>query len=437
MEWLKKPLDLTGFKFYELGDYILILSDGMVKWIRIPEHTFHTLKKFEGRTLKEVYIELIKMESADKPSILNLLQFFKSQDSPKEFYNYKEKTVFFLVTRRCNLKCMTCYVNDGSRTEAEEMQLKDIELMFQQLSRLGYHSITLSGGEPLLRSDIKDILVLSLNYFQTVNINTNGILLDKSMAVFLKKNDINIMVSLESYNPEINDSIRGSGVHLNVTENLKYLKNIGHDKITISMTLTNLNLSEVINMHKFCIKEGFQEHYGVFVETGRGRCNSDFLKANVNDLVDSYFDLLSERNELEEVNLQVPEFLTKCATFCGAIKSIINIMPNGDVYPCPNLIDPIWKMGNIRELELDVLINQSQAAKKIIARDVREVKGCSDCRIRFVCGGGCMANSYLNSGDINDKDPLCEFYNTVLSKQLESWNVSKSFHENLMSIVKK
>ncbi len=435
MNWLKKPLDLSVFKFYELGKHVLAVSDEMVKWIRIPQQTFSILKRLEGSSLKAVYVELGKLESADKPGILELLKFFGSGDIEKNFYNYEEKSVFFLITQRCNLKCLTCYVNAEDRTVAEEMEIKENEEIFRQLCSLGYASITLSGGEPLLHPNIKEIIELSRKFFKTVNLNTNGILLDRNTAAFLKNQDVNIMVSLESFNPEINDSIRGSGVYSKVMQTLKYLKEAGHDKITISMTLTNLNLSEVVKMHEFCVKEGFQEHYGVFVESGRGRCNSDYLKVNAGDQADTYFNLLRERSELEEANLKVPDFLTKCATYCGAIKSIVNIMPNGDVYPCPNLIDPVWRMGNIRQTGLTDILDQSAVAKMIISRDVRGVAGCNSCRIRFICGGGCMANAYISSGDINNKDPLCELYDTVLSKQLEKWDVNKSYKENIIDIM--
>lgn len=440
MNWLDKSLNLSKYYIYDVGKYNILVSDEKVKWTRVPKEITELLIRFDGRTLKDIYIESRKLKQEYKINILVLLKFFVSEGVSEQLCNYKDKTVFFLVTKRCNLKCLTCYVSDNECNTNEELTLTEIDIIFKKLSFMGYNLITLSGGEPLLREDIREIIILAKKYFREVNLNSNGILLDIEIAEFLKCHDINIMVSLESFNSEINNEIRGRGIYEKVMDTLKYLKKIGHgSSTTISMTLTNLNISEVTKMWDFCMEEGFNTHYGIFVESGRGRCNSEYLDVKIEDQIDVYFHLLREnaerREDIEEC-LDIPRCLTKCATYCGAINSILNIMPNGDIYPCPNLIEPVWKMGNIREQKIADIISESPVTKQITARDVRNVTECKDCSIRFVCGGGCMANAYLKKDDIYEKDPLCDFYKAILLKQLENWDLGKSSKENILYITK-
>ncbi|WP_455717743.1 radical SAM protein, partial [Anaerosporobacter sp.] len=93
--------------------------------------------------------------------------------------------------------CKTCYLRADKVDYGYEMSINEIEKSFRKLSKEGFYNITISGGEPFVRKDIKDIINIAAKYFKKVSINTNGILLTREIVQFLKKNDINVMMSLE------------------------------------------------------------------------------------------------------------------------------------------------------------------------------------------------------------------------------------------------
>lgn len=92
------------------------------------------------------------------------------------------------VTPKCNLKCPFCYNvwTDSEKEETEELSLPDVRLLASRLSEVpGLQGVTLSGGEPLLRSDITEIAKAFSRECITVAIATNGTLLTRELAVQL------------------------------------------------------------------------------------------------------------------------------------------------------------------------------------------------------------------------------------------------------------
>lgn len=436
MKWLKQKLDISKFDFYTLGENALLVSNEKIAWSRVSQKIADLIKSMDGCTLQDIYVRIKNSGLMEQGDALALLKKLSGKDIEGNIYNYRVKKIFFLVTKRCNLNCLTCYVNATGDKAEDEMSLTEIESVFGKLKKEGFKSITISGGEPLLRKDIKDIAKLAAANFDTVSINTNGTLVTRELVEFFKENRIHVMIGLEGVENEINDKIRGKGTLLKIIEAIKHFKEAGHKDVSVSMTVTNLNKSNITQVYDLCIKFGIPVNYGIFVETGRGLCNGSVLRMTPESMVTSFIDELECEIHNQNPTTTIPDFLTKCSTYCGAIYSIVNIMANGDIYPCPNLIDERWKMGNIKEQELNDIINNSPVTGEITCRDVRTVKGCKDCAVRFVCAGGCMANAYFRSGDINDLDPLCMFYKTIFTSYLKNWSLERTDTDNVTEVIK-
>jgi MoaA/NifB/PqqE/SkfB family radical SAM enzyme len=119
----------------------------------------------------------------------------------------KKKPIFvsWEITVKCNLRCKYC--NSWLRNYTE-LNTEDVFRTISTLSRMGTRVIRITGGEPLLRNDIVDIInyIYSLGIF--VALSTNGILFPEKIAKINKLDSVTI--SLDG--PEkIHDSIRGEG----------------------------------------------------------------------------------------------------------------------------------------------------------------------------------------------------------------------------------
>ena len=134
----------------------------------------------------------------------------------------------FQVTRRCNLRCRYCCV---WRDEwGGELSLKEIELLAGNLRHSGLKSVVITGGEPLLRDDIVDVIGVFKRAGLIVRLQTNGILLTSELSSELFKAGLDdVYVSLDTLRAERFIKIaalRDDGAHQRLIENIKMLSSV-------------------------------------------------------------------------------------------------------------------------------------------------------------------------------------------------------------------
>ena len=142
------------------------------------------------------------------------------------------------ITYRCNLRCGYC----GARYNVgKELDTENIFKIIGELSDLGTKIIKLSGGEPFLREDLKDIIDFCKSKKISVLINSNGTLVKEELWKI--KGVDEVQFSLDGP-PEVHDAIRGRGVHDKVIEAIKICKdnNIG---VTLATVISKHNISHI------------------------------------------------------------------------------------------------------------------------------------------------------------------------------------------------
>lgn len=114
-----------------------------------------------------------------------------------------------MVTYKCNMQCIMC---DLWRRKVEnELSFNEIKKIVDDLSYLGVSGIALSGGEPLVRKDIFDIIKYIKSKKIPVAMSTNGLLLAKKETtdILFESGIDSIALSLDSVNPELHNRLRG------------------------------------------------------------------------------------------------------------------------------------------------------------------------------------------------------------------------------------
>ena len=153
-------------------------------------------------------------------------------------------SVMFFLTSRCNARCPHCFYWKDTNS-VDELSDSQIVKIIDSLPKLG--SIGLTGGEPMLRSNIIDIVKKSLLKSRLVTIITNGILTDKIREVakefYLSRTKLNFQVSIDGIR-ETHDKIRGSGSYDNTLDTIKLLRGNRYHVIAV-ITLSKLNYKEV------------------------------------------------------------------------------------------------------------------------------------------------------------------------------------------------
>jgi AdoMet-dependent heme synthase len=114
------------------------------------------------------------------------------------------------VTARCNLKCAHCNINAGERKDIDELSTDGAKLLMHQIAEVSKPLLILSGGEPLLRKDIFELIRYGTERGLKMAMGSNGMLIDDAVARKLKDAGITtVSISLDSSTPELHDQFRG------------------------------------------------------------------------------------------------------------------------------------------------------------------------------------------------------------------------------------
>ncbi|UCE09010.1 MAG: GTP 3',8-cyclase MoaA [Candidatus Thorarchaeota archaeon] len=185
-----------------------------------------------------------------------------AEDSAKQFeplmddYGRPINYLRLSLTQRCNHSCLFCH-REGEYEPGSEMTIQEIERLVQLAARHGIKRVKLTGGEPLLRDDIIDIVKLLSPLVDDLSLTTNGSLL-QDLAPDLKAAGLDrINVSLHTLREETHGRVTGSKDLDRVKKGIKKCIEVGLTPVKINMTLlSGFNENEVESMIDFAGEVG-------------------------------------------------------------------------------------------------------------------------------------------------------------------------------------
>ena len=312
------------------------------------------------------------------------------------------------VTRKCNLKCSHCYINATSQQLKNELTTEEGKNLIDQICEVSRPLLILSGGEPLLRPDIYELVRYGASKGLKMGLGSNGSLIDANAAKRLKEAGIEtVSISLDSHIPEQHDEFRGvRGSWEKAVNAIKALQQNGV-LVQVNTTLTQQNYDQIDDIMSLAENIGVENfHLFFLVPTGRGVKMTDISPAKYESMIKTTFAKVA-KHKLNVRPSCAPQFMriakdmgldmSRWIRGCLAGLYYCRIYPNGDVTPCPYL--PI-KLGNIREKSFKEIWFNSDMFKTL--RNFDALKGkCGVCEHRAVCGG-CRARAYGLSSDFID-----------------------------------
>ncbi len=338
-------------------------------------------------------------------------------------------SIYLNPTERCNLRCKHCWLSPEfyasgftplSKSE-DELDVKEIESIVKQSISLGLKSIKLTGGEPFLRQDIYKIIQLIKKYKLYLHIETNGTLIDRNDAHFLKKCGVDrVSISLDSTNPLTYESFRGvTGSFGRVINSIRFIASAGIS-VEIIMSLFKHNIDEFPGVFRAVKITGIRAlKLNTIIPTGRG---ASLYRKN---LVPDMETLLSFVRKIEKnymldnqirIHLSIPPVFRSIngiihdADSNCRIFNILGVLSNGDISICGigRLEKPLVfgniRSNNIKDIWLNHLFLKSLRKKLPVA-----LKGiCKRCIFRNTCIGFCRANAFSVSKDILAPYWFCE-----------------------------
>jgi radical SAM protein with 4Fe4S-binding SPASM domain len=312
------------------------------------------------------------------------------------------------VTAKCNLKCAHCYINAGETKHIDELSTDAAKLLIHQIAEVSKPLLILSGGEPLLRKDIFELIRYGTERGLKMAMGSNGMLIDDAVARKLKDAGITtVSISLDSSVPAQHDQFRGvTGSWQRAVEAIKALKRNGII-VQVNTTVTQQNYNQIGDIFALAEKLGAENfHLFFLVPTGRGARIEDITPDMYEKLITSAF-LKSMQYNLNIKPSCAPQFMRiaqetgidmiRWVRGCMAGLYYCRIYPTGEVTPCPYL--PI-ALGNIRQKSFKDIWFKSEILRNL--RDFKKLKGkCGKCEYNEVCGG-CRARAYGLTSDFID-----------------------------------
>ncbi len=158
------------------------------------------------------------------------------------------------IVEGCNSRCVTCDIWKGKTKK--EMSTGTYEKVLDELKKAGLKWVGMTGGEPLLHSQIGEMCRITKKEGLILTIATNGLLLSNRIEDIAKYVDY-LSISLDGLE-KTNDKIRGvKGYYKNAIDSIEYIrKKYPKIKISISTTITDSNFNEVESILKWCKRKG-------------------------------------------------------------------------------------------------------------------------------------------------------------------------------------
>ncbi len=340
--------------------------------------------------------------------------------------NPKLNQIYFYATMKCNARCYHCYqptISPECEPRLETNQIsKEVFLKFVENSLpLGLQHVKITGGEPLLRADLIDIIRGIRKMGLGVSLETNGFLIDEVLADALAGQNVEISISLDGGSADIHDSLRGlPGSFERATRALKLLSERGCEPKVI-MSVSRKNVDQVEKTLKVAVANGcsmFKLNPINALGLAQRLKNKNIL-LNARELIElhkAWKDLGSKLGVRLFVDLP-PSFaslkdIADGNTGICPFTNILGVLPDGSISfcgignSCPELI-----FGKIDSEDFEVQRFWRESISLILLRQCmsRELEGiCGQCVFESSCKGSCRALAYGGSKSFLSPHPWCQ-----------------------------
>jgi len=326
------------------------------------------------------------------------------------------------LTRRCNLACGHCYLDAVQRKSEAPGELSPDEALrvVGQIAEAAPGSmLVLTGGEPLLRKGLEEIVAKASDAGLMCVIGTNGVLLDEGRARSLKASGAaGVGISLDSATPEFHDRLRGkAGAWAAARAGMRAAHDAGL-ALQMQATLFPENRHELAALADLAREAGaLALNFFFLVCTGRGVTQTDMAQEMYEETLAAIAALQRERPGLM-IRARCAPYMRRLlglragesrdgyeawSSACLAGRSYLRITPQGRVTPCPYIPEVV---GDLRMGSLAAIWRESPVLRSLRS----SVPGgkCGDCDYRYSCGG-CRARAAAGTGDLLGGDPKCAY----------------------------
>lgn len=395
------PDDLTYFVHNE--NY-LVVNPKIGGRVLLNPREFHVLEALARQQASGQPAELhedSETEHTLAKLILSWVVYYNRQRPEPKIAEPPLKQVYYAITDGCNLRCPYCYASSEKCLPGELTTAESLDLV-TQVADIGAVKITFTGGEPMLRKDLFQVVEHANRSGLQSSIITNATMIrTRETAQRFADLFTSVTVSVDGGSAESHDPTRGKGAFDKTYRALQLLNQVGVTP-SINHIVTSDNVERLEEFATFA--------EGIDIKSIRLMNHNDLGRGATDEYDFGWSDHLRVRQIVwtspaaGKLRPDGPKSVTPCSVKgnCGMGGNEIYVNSLGDVYPCKLVTERPHFAGNVRRQPL------SEIFASPVLRDMRRstVFGgdyhadCERCYIKSSCGGGCRAYHMSESGDI-------------------------------------
>jgi pyrroloquinoline quinone biosynthesis protein E len=315
----------------------------------------------------------------------------------------------------CPLQCPYCSnPMDIAKYAKTELSTADWVRVMQQARKMGATQLGFSGGEPLVRKDLEELIAEARRLGYYTNLITSGIGMDENRIRAFKDAGLDhIQVSFQASTEELNNFIAGTDAFEHKKEMARLVKKYGYPMV-LCFVLHRKNEEQIrdildlaVNLEADYVELATTQYYGWAFHNREQLLPTRAQLANAEAVAKEYQERMKGKMKIFYV---IPDYYEnrpkRCMDGWGSV--FLTIAPDGTALPCHAARQlPGFDFPNVREHGVDWIWNESEAFNRFRGFDWMK-EPCRSCPEKEKDLGGCRCQAFMITGDAANADPVCD-----------------------------
>jgi len=316
------------------------------------------------------------------------------------------------LTYACPLHCPYCSNPLNLGDYSDELTTQQWLQVIAEAAELGVLQLHLSGGEPLLRRDLVDLVRFASGHGMYTNLITSASGLSSRRAELLRAAGLDhVQISIQADEQALSDRIAGMPSFERKLTAARLVKKLGWP-LTLNVVLHRHNIDRIGHILDLAADLGADrielantQYYGWAQRNREALLPSRAQLERAETVVRAARERLHGQMEMIYV---IPDYYSKYPKPCmgGWGRQQLTVAPNGDVLPCPTAHTLPLPRASVREHSLAWIWQQSPLFQRFRGTDWMP-EPCRSCARRDLDFGGCRCQAYQLTGDAARTDPVC------------------------------
>lgn len=336
------------------------------------------------------------------------------------------------LTYRCPLQCPYCSNPLDYAQYKQELTTQEWFNVFDQARQMGAVQLGFSGGEPLVRQDLEELVAYAHQQGFYTNLITSGMGLTELRIARLKEAGLaHIQISFQASDPSVNNALAGSKHAFEQKYKMSRLvKQYGYPMV-LNFVIHRHNIDQIEQIIQLClelevdtVELAICQFYGWAFENRQGLLPTQEQLVKAERITNEYREKIREQNIKCKLIFVVPDYYEERPKACmdGWGKIFLTVAPDGVALPCHAARQLPIQFPNVRETKLSEIWYDSPSFNHFRGDDwMPEI--CQACPEKQRDHAGCRCQAFMLTGDAQNADPVCDkspYHQLIKDARLES-----------------